>query len=244
MMGSRATKYTPSGYRSAASAATWRARRVLPVPPGPVRVTSRLAASSSSTSATSRWRPRNEVSWSGRLFGVASRVRGGGKSAGSPSIGQLPQVLRAGEVLEPMLTEVGEADAGRQAPGRDGLGCAGHQHLAAVAGCRDARGAVDVQSNVVVAAERPLAGVEAHPDPDAHPLRPGLGGQCALRRAGRDHRVRRGGKDREEGVPFGAELGAVGGRDRLAEECVVALENWRDRRHPATRGGGCCPRYR
>ena len=122
VIGSRATKYTPPAYRSAASAATWRASRVLPVPPGPVRVTSRLLASSSRTSATSRWRPRNEVSWSGRLFGVASRVRGGGNSVGETVDRELPKVLRSRQVLEPMLAEVGEAHAGRRARAGQGLG--------------------------------------------------------------------------------------------------------------------------
>ncbi len=37
------TNQTPSGYSSARLAATWSASRVLPVPPGPVRVSSRVA---------------------------------------------------------------------------------------------------------------------------------------------------------------------------------------------------------
>ena len=72
--------------------ATSIARRVLPVPPGPLRVTRRTAGSSSRcrTSCTSRSRPMNDVGCEGRfagyLLGVApdrlSPVRSGGKSAG------------------------------------------------------------------------------------------------------------------------------------------------------------------
>ena len=71
--------------RSAALAATWSDSRVLPVPPGPVSVTSRFAASSAPASASSRSRPTNDVSCVGRLFGRASSERSGGNSIRSPS---------------------------------------------------------------------------------------------------------------------------------------------------------------
>ena len=58
----------PSSNRSAIPEATARARRVLPEPPGPVRVSRRCAASSRSTSAISRSRPTKLVSGSGRLL--------------------------------------------------------------------------------------------------------------------------------------------------------------------------------
>ena len=80
------TNQAPSGYSSARLAATWSARRVLPVPPGPVSVTSRVLARSARISSSSRSRPTNDDSSIGRLLGRASSERIGGKSAGRPSI--------------------------------------------------------------------------------------------------------------------------------------------------------------
>ena len=82
---SSGTKNSPSGYRSAAFAATCSDSRVLPVPPGPVIVTRRFVSSSAPASASSRSRPTNEVSCVGRLFGRASSERSGGNSTRSPS---------------------------------------------------------------------------------------------------------------------------------------------------------------
>jgi hypothetical protein len=81
----RATNTMPAAKRSPRPSATATARRVLPTPPGPLKVTSRARSSSPPTSAISSWRPTNEVSCTGRVFRLASRVRGGGKSASSPS---------------------------------------------------------------------------------------------------------------------------------------------------------------
>ena len=54
---------TPSPDPSSNSAATCRARRVLPDPPAPVRVTCRLSSTSPLTSATSRARPTKRDDW-------------------------------------------------------------------------------------------------------------------------------------------------------------------------------------
>ena len=67
------------------SEATRTARRVLPVPPGPVRVRRRLVESRSRAVAMSRVLPTNEVVAPGRLVGTSSDRRGG-NVAGSPSI--------------------------------------------------------------------------------------------------------------------------------------------------------------
>ena len=82
----RGTNQVPSGYSSTSDAATWSASRVLPVPPGPVSVTSRELATSVRVSSSSRSRPTNEVSSTGRLLGRASIERIGGKSPGRPSM--------------------------------------------------------------------------------------------------------------------------------------------------------------
>ena len=73
VMGVSGTKYTPSSNRSRSAAAACTARRVLPVPPGPVRVSRRYAGevwlSSRVTSASIRSRPMKLVNCSGRLSG-------------------------------------------------------------------------------------------------------------------------------------------------------------------------------
>ena len=86
--GARFTKYTPSGNASLSSAATCSARRVLPMPPGPVRVSKRTSSRRSRrpTAATSCSRPMNAVGWTGKLFGWLSRVKRGGNSAGRPAM--------------------------------------------------------------------------------------------------------------------------------------------------------------
>ena len=82
------------GSRRRRRAASCSDSRVLPVPPGPVSVRSRVVASSSAASASSASRPTNVVSWVGRLFGRASSVRSGGKSDGRPSAIDLDEAVR------------------------------------------------------------------------------------------------------------------------------------------------------
>jgi hypothetical protein len=81
-------KKVPSRCWSRSSAAACSARRVLPIPPGPVSVSNRTSArlSKAQICASSRSRPISELGWTGRLLGRASSVLGGGKSAGKPSI--------------------------------------------------------------------------------------------------------------------------------------------------------------
>ena len=84
-IGSSGTKKTPSGKSSDDRAASWSESRVLPVPPGPVSVRSRVRASSRAAASSSASRPTNVVSWVGRLLGRASSERSAGKSDGRPS---------------------------------------------------------------------------------------------------------------------------------------------------------------
>ena len=83
----RSTKKTPSSKCSRASDAAWTASRVLPIPPGPVSVTSRTASPRSrrASCSSSAARPTSADVETGRLFGVESMVRGGGNSASRPS---------------------------------------------------------------------------------------------------------------------------------------------------------------
>ncbi len=83
--GSNGTKNVPSGKSPAARWASSIAKRVLPMPPGPVTVRSRAVPSRRWAAASSLSRPMNVVTDDGRLLGRASIVRRAGKSAGSPS---------------------------------------------------------------------------------------------------------------------------------------------------------------
>ncbi len=80
----RSTKATPSENSSRSSAATWRASLVLPVPPGPVRLTRRAEGrhSRAQTAATSTARPIKLVGGAGRLCAVAGAP---GWVAGGPA---------------------------------------------------------------------------------------------------------------------------------------------------------------
>src|SRR5215204_6979169 len=70
--------------------------RVLPTPPGPVRVTSRtsLRRKSAWTSPTSRSLPTNDVRGTGRARGSGCRSFGTGKILGSPSRDDSEDTLR------------------------------------------------------------------------------------------------------------------------------------------------------
>src|SRR5215469_9840024 len=68
----RSTTQTPCAKRARSCTATWKARRVFPTPPGPVRVKKRVVDSRCSTSPISASRPTKLVNWCGTL--VAQRV--------------------------------------------------------------------------------------------------------------------------------------------------------------------------
>ena len=87
---------------------------------------------------------------------------------------ELEELLGAIEVLEPVLAEVPERDVVRQLVGDQLARGARDQHLSAVAGRADPRGAVDVQTDVVVVSDLGLAGVDADPDADVDTLGPTL----------------------------------------------------------------------
>ena len=75
-MGARSTNQLPSACDASDRAAISTARRVLPEPAGPVRVTRRSASSSFDISRSSRSRPMNVLSGAGRLLGGRSAVVG------------------------------------------------------------------------------------------------------------------------------------------------------------------------
>ncbi len=77
--------HTPSGNSGCRRAATSCARRVLPTPPTPVRVTRRCDFNAVATSATSDSRPTKLVAGGRRLPWLVSSVLRGGNSDRSPS---------------------------------------------------------------------------------------------------------------------------------------------------------------
>ena len=77
----RSTNQTPSGKRAAAALATCSARRVLPAPPGPFRVTRRLSSSCRWTSLSSCCRPMKLVR--GRLSSVRVGIGGAAVPVGA-----------------------------------------------------------------------------------------------------------------------------------------------------------------
>ncbi len=70
--GTRSAKAQPDGNDDAASHVTATARRVLPTPPGPTRVTSRASRRASTTPARSCSRPTKVVHGAGRPSGAAT----------------------------------------------------------------------------------------------------------------------------------------------------------------------------
>src|SRR5580692_521441 len=87
--GASGTNQTPSGISSVSRAAASMASRVFPVPPGPVRMTSRDSPSSLLTRFSSSSRPTKLVSWAGRLLvrGTAGTGSAGAGPAGAGSAG-------------------------------------------------------------------------------------------------------------------------------------------------------------
>ena len=167
----------------------------------------------------------------GELGGQVARpgVQGPGREeVGRESLDhQVVQAHREVEVLEPVLAEVAYGG-----PLGDGVldqaaGGAGDDHLAAVGRPGDPGRAVDVDADVVVPAQHPLAGVQAHAHPHREPLRPGVGGQAPLGRhrgPDRRHRAREGGEER---VALGADLDPVPIPDGPAQDGRVLVPDRR-----------------
>ena len=75
------TSHTPSRNSSISWAPVSSARRVLPVPPVPISVSRRVFSSRRLTSSSCFSRPTKLVVCTGRLFGKASMLLGGGKDS-------------------------------------------------------------------------------------------------------------------------------------------------------------------
>ena len=197
--------------RAAASIAS----RVLPVPPGPVSVTRRAPSSKRDehleqlvVSADERARRPRQVRVGDRL----QRREG--------AVSELEERHRLGDVLEPVLAEVGQLVL-------DELGGRLREDdLAAVARGGDARSEVDVVADVALVGEQRRAGVQA----DAHADRARLSASVIAR--GRGDRPRRRGEGEEERVALRVHLDAAVGGEGLAEHATVLGERLRVRLRP------------
>ena len=92
--GASSTSHTPSGYSGTRSAASRRARRVLPQPPVPVNVSKRgpegTPTSRWRNSAISRSRPTKLVDSMGKFVRMVAWTAAGARSSGS-AVGRLPR---------------------------------------------------------------------------------------------------------------------------------------------------------
>ena len=209
------TNHTPSGYSSASPAATWSARRVLPVPPGPVSVSRRVRLEEGPGLVQLQLPPDEGGQLRRQVVGTgverADRREVGGQAVDH----ELGDALRA-QVLEPVRPQWTQRQAGRESPLDQLRRRLRQQHLPAVPGRGHARGAVHIVADVgPVGIELAHAGVEAHPHPDRGAVRPRLRRQRALhvghRRDGRARVLER----REEAVPLDLVLDpAVRGQGR------------------------------
>ena len=83
---------------------------------------------------------------------------------GEPGRDDLVQVLRLGQVLEPVPAQV-QDQLGRQSLGDESLGCLRDDDLTSMGGCHDPGRSVDVDPDVVVLVHLRLTSVQ----PDPHP---------------------------------------------------------------------------
>ena len=153
-VGDRGERHEPDAVGEAGRAARPRAAsesRVLPVPPGPVSVSSRRPVQQRRPPPSTSARPTKVVSCGGRLLGVRVERRGAaGTSSSSPSASTWYRRSGAREVLEPVLAEV--AAARRPAPDPPARSARRVRERATWPPCaaaRDARGPVDLEADVV-----------------------------------------------------------------------------------------------
>jgi hypothetical protein len=113
------------------------------------------------------------------------------------------------DVLQPVKTQVPDRHVGQQ-PGRRQQPRHVRQHyLAAMRGHRDPGRPVHVHPHVAILMPGRLSGVQAHPDPDGHAFRPGMGGKSALRRHTARNRGAGGLEHHEKAVALGSHLAAA-----------------------------------
>jgi hypothetical protein len=166
------TQKTPALYSGTTDAAASIASRVLPEPPGPVRVRIRAPPPMrSTTSDSSRSRPTKEL----RTRQVRIRDRLERREGALPELEDLNRPL---EVLQPVLTEVDARDALRRSVARaeERNRRRRDEDLSAITGGGDARRPKNVGPDVLVLGEKGRSGMQSH----AHADRPRLERLCDL----------------------------------------------------------------
>jgi hypothetical protein len=136
-------------------------------------------------------------------------------------------MLRAIEVLDPVLTEIPERDVGRQLVGDQRVRGSRDQHLAAVSGGADPCRSVNIKPDVITVPDFRLAGVHAHAHAHVHAIRPAMGRKRPLRTHRGGDRVARPRERDEERVTLGVHLAAAMLVERRAQQALMLAKHLR-----------------
>ena len=139
-------------------------------------------------SSSSRCRPMSGVGLLGKVCRPVIEAPRRREPIGQVLGGELEEVLRLIEVLEPMDAEVAQTD--RAPPRREQLRRRGrHEHLAAMAAPPDPRRPMDADPDVALVAGDGMGGVKAHPHLERTVVRPRVSRELPLRLDGRARRI-------------------------------------------------------
>ena len=219
------TTHAPSRNWSMDCTASSNASRVLPTPPGPVRVSRTVSASRSARLLELR-RPTHEGGQLTRqvVRPVLERAQGGelGRQVGCAG---LEEALGVGEVLQPVVSEVPEHGIGERRPAQQVMGGRREEDLAPMAGRADPGRAMHVQAHDHLVRAQRLPGVDPHPGLEPDVLRPRMVPQPSLRGQGRGEGAA-GRRERvEQAVTGGVEERTLLRRGRFGHQpAVVAQE--------------------
>ena len=230
--GASSTSQTPSPAPSSTSAATCNASRDLPIPPGPVIVTSRDPPDTSDrSSASSAARPTKLVACEGRLWRSAgsSSERNGAEPPGQARPGHLEDPLGAAQVLQPVLAQIPQPDPAGQPAGQQLARRPGHQDLTAMAGGQQPGGPVHHRTEIVAVALHAGPRMQRHPHPDRRAGRPRLGTDRPLDGHRRRQRGGRVGEHRAKRLAHRLEHLTARALDLLADNAVMAGRRLRHR---------------
>ena len=205
MTAANGTQKTPPPNGSMLSVAAWSARRVLPLPPGPVSVTTLAVATRSVIARSSSVRPTRASDGAGRLVALSER------SGGNVIHPQLEEPFRCAQILEPMHPEVATLMLGRCE-----VSGVGQDDLAAVGRCADPGCSMDIETDITLVGQHRATRVDPDPDADRAAGVTDLGG--------RYHGVVGTSERDEERVALGVDLDAVVSGDGSAHQPPVLPE--------------------
>ncbi len=138
---------------------------------------------------------------------------------------ELEDALRLVEVLQLPLAEREDRDACRQRGSDERARRVREQDVAALPRGAEPRRADDVETEVALAADGRLAGVQPHPDEDGAALRPVVSGVGALHLHRGLDRVAGAREGEEERVPLRVDLDAAALGERVAHQPTVVGED-------------------